>query len=133
MDPSELQAYFGTSVADLPSCLVLKVGPRSTLINCMDCTVSNRGRVANELENIWQESVLTLANTSSSSSSSTEEPCNITPYLIGMTGLLKSRPLGYKTRLLTTITFSNLTHNILLKCHNFCGATARIGPTPPHR
>jgi hypothetical protein len=59
MDPSELQAYFGTSVAELPSYLFLNVRPRSSAINCMNYTVSNCGTVANELENIWQECVLT--------------------------------------------------------------------------
>jgi hypothetical protein len=43
----------------LPSCLFLNVRPRSTVINCMNYAVSNRGRVASELENIWQEGVLT--------------------------------------------------------------------------
>jgi len=59
MDPSELQAYFGTSVADLPSCLFLNVRPRSAVINCMNYAVSNRGTVVNELENIRQEGALT--------------------------------------------------------------------------
>jgi len=59
MDPSELQAYFGTSVADLPSCLFFNVRPKSTVINCMNYAVSKRGRVVNELENIWQEGALT--------------------------------------------------------------------------
>jgi len=52
MDPSELQAYFGISVADLPSCLFLNVRPRSTTINCVNYTVSNRGTDANELEGV---------------------------------------------------------------------------------
>jgi hypothetical protein len=59
MDSSKLQAYFDTSVANLPSCLFFKVRPRSAVINCMNYKVSNRGTVANELENIWQEGVLT--------------------------------------------------------------------------
>jgi len=59
MDPSELQVYFGISVANIPSCLFLNVRPRSTVINYMNYAVSNRGTVANELENIWQEGALT--------------------------------------------------------------------------
>ena len=70
MDPSELQAYFGTSVAYLPSCLFLNVRPRSTVINCMNYTASNGGTVADELENILQEGALTEASTSNS----TEKP-----------------------------------------------------------
>jgi hypothetical protein len=38
---------------DRPSCLFFKVRPRSTVINCMNYKVSNRGTAANELENIW--------------------------------------------------------------------------------
>jgi hypothetical protein len=57
MDASELQVYFSTSVANIPSCLFLNVKPRSTVINYVNYTVSNRGRFANELENLWQEGV----------------------------------------------------------------------------
>ena len=59
MDPSELLAYFGTSVAELPSCLFLNVKIKSAVTNCMNYTVSNRGTIANELENICQEGVWT--------------------------------------------------------------------------
>jgi len=55
MDRSKLQAYFGISVAGLPSCVFLKVKPRPIVINCMDYTVSNRRTVVNDWKTSGRE------------------------------------------------------------------------------
>ena len=74
MESSQLQAFFGALVADLPSCFILKVRPRSTFINCINYTVSNCGTVTTELEKVWQECVLTQSKISGCM----EEPSSIT-------------------------------------------------------